>query len=136
MSASLDYGLGLIAIVELDVYVNHCLKSSRRRRQSRLKEQKQLKAKDKQQPLSVNAFFAKNPNCYWCGIKLDKDNRSRDHFVPISKGGSSDWSNIVAACKPCNNKKGDELPDAYLCRLRKFGQSRAVKEYSGKGNER
>jgi hypothetical protein len=30
--------------------------------------------------------------------------------VPRSKGGASTWDNIVAACAPCNRRKGDSLP--------------------------
>lgn len=29
-----------------------------------------------------------------------------DHIVPVSLGGKSEWLNTVAACSPCNNKKG------------------------------
>ena len=30
--------------------------------------------------------------------------------IPRSKGGSSNWENIVASCAPCNRRKGDRLP--------------------------
>jgi 5-methylcytosine-specific restriction endonuclease McrA len=30
--------------------------------------------------------------------------------IPRSKGGSSDWENIVASCAPCNRRKGDLTP--------------------------
>jgi 5-methylcytosine-specific restriction endonuclease McrA len=29
----------------------------------------------------------------------------QDHVVPLSKGGSHSWDNVVPACKPCNRKK-------------------------------
>ena len=29
-----------------------------------------------------------------------------DHVLPRSKGGKNTWENLVAACKPCNQKKG------------------------------
>jgi 5-methylcytosine-specific restriction endonuclease McrA len=33
-----------------------------------------------------------------------------DHVVPISKGGGiTDLNNVVIACWPCNNKKGDNI---------------------------
>src|ERR1017187_1827064 len=32
-----------------------------------------------------------------------------DHVVPRSRGGSNDWENVVAACRPCNGKKGKHL---------------------------
>ena len=36
---------------------------------------------------------------------------TRDHVVPISRGGANDWGNVVAACSPCNNRKGGRLPE-------------------------
>ena len=32
-------------------------------------------------------------------------------MVPKSKGGQNTWTNLVAACKKCNQKKGDRTPD-------------------------
>jgi hypothetical protein len=34
---------------------------------------------------------------------------SIDHVHPRSKGGENTWENLVAACKPCNHKKGNKL---------------------------
>jgi 5-methylcytosine-specific restriction endonuclease McrA len=33
-----------------------------------------------------------------------------DHVIPRSRGGATDWSNIVTSCVPCNLKKGDRTP--------------------------
>lgn len=33
-----------------------------------------------------------------------------DHVMPKSRGGEKEWTNIVACCKGCNNKKGDRTP--------------------------
>ena len=33
-----------------------------------------------------------------------------DHVVPLSRGGRSSWDNVVAACIPCNSKKGNRTP--------------------------
>jgi len=35
-----------------------------------------------------------------------------DHVIPRSKGGQTTWENVVAACSPCNLRKGDRLPHA------------------------
>ena len=32
-----------------------------------------------------------------------------DHVVPKSRGGKTNWTNIVVACKTCNLKKGDRI---------------------------
>ena len=31
-------------------------------------------------------------------------------MIPRSKGGQTTWENVVAACSPCNLRKGDRLP--------------------------
>ena len=44
-----------------------------------------------------------------------------DHIVPIARGGKSVKSNVVTACKECNNEKKQRLPmewDEYLESLR------------------
>ena len=32
---------------------------------------------------------------------------SRDHVVPISRGGRDKWTNVVTSCKRCNARKGN-----------------------------
>jgi 5-methylcytosine-specific restriction endonuclease McrA len=34
-----------------------------------------------------------------------------DHVIPKSKGGDDSWENMVAACLPCNNRKGNRSPE-------------------------
>ncbi len=55
-------------------------------------------------------FYQDFPNCYYCGILLTIENRSLDHYVPRSRGGSGEEENLVTACKDCNEKKGNMLP--------------------------
>lgn len=33
-----------------------------------------------------------------------------DHILPVSRGGPSTWTNLVSACKECNNRKADRTP--------------------------
>ena len=35
---------------------------------------------------------------------------TRDHLVPISRGGDNEWTNVVTACSSCNTRKGNRLP--------------------------
>jgi 5-methylcytosine-specific restriction endonuclease McrA len=34
-----------------------------------------------------------------------------DHVLPSSRGGKNTWANTVAACAPCNQRKGDRTPE-------------------------
>jgi 5-methylcytosine-specific restriction endonuclease McrA len=55
--------------------------------------------------------------CCYCGRHLPASDLNLDHVVPISRGGTTDWSNIVTACIPCNLKKGSRLPQEAGMRL-------------------
>ena len=35
---------------------------------------------------------------------------TRDHIMPRSKGGGTQWDNIQLACEPCNSAKRDTVP--------------------------
>jgi 5-methylcytosine-specific restriction endonuclease McrA len=64
----------------------------------------------------TNTFlFARDRySCQYCGRHRSelrgREFLTRDHVVPISRGGANDWANVVAACSPCNNRKGNGLP--------------------------
>lgn len=54
--------------------------------------------------------------CFYCSEPLGRDFH-RDHYIPISKGGSNYIDNIVLACSPCNLSKADKLPSEWKGRL-------------------
>jgi 5-methylcytosine-specific restriction endonuclease McrA len=59
--------------------------------------------------LSRNNIFKRDAHeCQYCGSKKDL---SLDHVLPRSKGGGSNWKNLVTACKACNARKGDCTPE-------------------------
>ncbi len=43
---------------------------------------------------------------------------TRDHIVPLSRGGTNDWANVVTACSTCNTRKGNRLPTECGLQLR------------------
>ncbi len=53
-----------------------------------------------------NVFLRDGFQCAYCGAH---DQLTFDHVVPRSKGGRTTWDNIVAACSPCNLRKGNKL---------------------------
>jgi 5-methylcytosine-specific restriction endonuclease McrA len=46
--------------------------------------------------------------CQYCYTQLPTAKLTMDHVLPISKGGKTNWENIVTACNPCNGKKGND----------------------------
>jgi 5-methylcytosine-specific restriction endonuclease McrA len=58
--------------------------------------------------ITRRAVFARDGwTCQYCG---SRSNLTVDHVIPRSKGGSSEWDNIVASCAPCNRRKGNMTP--------------------------
>lgn len=61
-------------------------------------------------PLTNMALFHRdNFQCLYCGDYFDSSALSRDHVHPVSRGGRDRWENVVAACKRCNQRKGNYL---------------------------
>jgi 5-methylcytosine-specific restriction endonuclease McrA len=62
-------------------------------------------------------FRSQCGQCFWCAIPLSEYHC--DHYIPISKGGTNDPSNIVLACPRCNLRKRDKMPTEFRNWLRK-----------------
>ncbi len=61
-------------------------------------------------PLTNQALFGRDRNtCLYCGKHMADGELTRDHVVPVSRGGKDLWDNVVAACKRCNHFKGNRL---------------------------
>ena len=43
--------------------------------------------------------------CQYCGQRFTDEELTYDHVVPRSKGGQTEWTNIVSACVECNKNK-------------------------------
>jgi 5-methylcytosine-specific restriction endonuclease McrA len=57
--------------------------------------------------------------CQYCGEKPPPRELTVDHVTPRARGGASRWNNVVAACRPCNHKKGSRTPDEARMPLRR-----------------
>tara|TARA_B100000678_G_scaffold148137_1_gene123636 strand:- start:3685 stop:4257 length:573 start_codon:yes stop_codon:yes gene_type:complete len=63
-------------------------------------------------PLTNRELFLRDANlCMYCGNKNHIISLTRDHVVPLSKGGKDLWSNVVTACRNCNIRKGNRTPE-------------------------
>ena len=58
--------------------------------------------------ITRRAVFARDSwTCQYCGTS---SHLTVDHVIPRSRGGPSDWENIVTSCAPCNRRKGNRTP--------------------------
>jgi len=64
----------------------------------------------------TNTFlFARDGyRCQFCGrpqaTLRSRECLTRDHLVPLSRGGTNAWTNVLTACSTCNARKGNNLP--------------------------
>lgn len=64
----------------------------------------------------TNTFlFARDRyRCQYCGrlgVELrPREALTRDHVIPLSRGGLNVWRNVVTACSPCNTRKANHMP--------------------------
>lgn len=54
-----------------------------------------------------NLFLRDEWTCQYCFVPLTEKTATMDHVLPISKGGKTNFLNIVAACPSCNLLKGN-----------------------------
>jgi len=65
----------------------------------------------------TNTFlFARDGySCQFCGRRQSelrfRECLTRDHLLPLSRGGTNDWANVITACSSCNTRKGNRLPE-------------------------
>ncbi|MGH9488568.1 MAG: HNH endonuclease [Terriglobales bacterium] len=56
-----------------------------------------------------NVLLRDRNTCQYCGTVCAAQALTLDHVVPRSRGGKSAWENLVACCRSCNHRKGDQL---------------------------
>ena len=66
--------------------------------------------------LTRREIFARDGHrCQYCGRQAG--DLTLDHVIPRHRGGAHSWENLVAACKPCNHRKGGKTLDEARLRL-------------------
>ncbi len=61
--------------------------------------------------LTNPALFARDAHlCLYCGQQFNRPQLTRDHVMPLSKGGLDIWENVVSACFHCNSRKANRTP--------------------------
>lgn len=64
-----------------------------------------------------NILIRDDFKCAYCGKHITGANGTIDHIMPKSRGGKHTWLNVIASCKPCNNKKDNKTPSEAGMRL-------------------
>lgn len=62
--------------------------------------------------LTNRALFRRDRHqCLYCGKQFPVSKLTRDHVIPRGQRGPDIWSNVVSACKACNQLKGCRTPE-------------------------
>ncbi len=69
-----------------------------------------VKPQEKPAFTRFNLFLRDVFHCQYCAESHKTSELTFDHVIPRSRGGETSWDNIVAACRPCNTRKGHQLP--------------------------
>jgi 5-methylcytosine-specific restriction endonuclease McrA len=64
-----------------------------------------------------NVLLRDNHTCQYCGKSFPKHRLNLDHVIPRGQGGTTRWTNIVAACIEDNTRKGNRTPEQAGMRL-------------------
>lgn len=63
-------------------------------------------------PLNNHTLFRRDAClCLYCGERFMVTDLSRDHVTPLSRQGRDVWTNVVTACRRCNNHKAGRTPE-------------------------
>lgn len=63
-------------------------------------------------PLNNHALFRRDAFlCLYCGAHFLAVDLSRDHVTPLVRSGRDTWTNVVTACRRCNNHKAGRTPE-------------------------
>lgn len=58
-----------------------------------------------------NVYIRDDFTCQYCHQEFPAKQLTLDHVVPVSKNGAKTWTNVVTACRECNQRKAARTPD-------------------------
>ncbi len=62
--------------------------------------------------LTLCSIYARDHGlCMYCGEHVAFINATRDHVIPLSRGGENSYANVVLAHRGCNARKGCRTPE-------------------------
>jgi 5-methylcytosine-specific restriction endonuclease McrA len=64
-----------------------------------------------------NIYARDKYRCQYCGKRFPNEEFTYDHVIPKSRGGKTEWENIVTCCVFCNRKKGGRTPNEARMKL-------------------
>jgi 5-methylcytosine-specific restriction endonuclease McrA len=64
-----------------------------------------------------NIYARDRYKCQYCGDRFSTEDLTYDHVIPKSRGGKTQWKNIVTCCIDCNRKKGGRKPSEASMKL-------------------
>lgn len=74
--------------------------------------------------------------CYYCEREFSDPKtttsnlviKTRDHIIPVSRGGNNSAKNRVFACQKCNSAKGNMMPEEFCIILRDTPNQAGIKK--------
>ncbi len=64
-----------------------------------------------------NVFLRDKFSCLYCGDRFVANDLTFEHVFPRSRGGRTNWLNVVTACGSCNLRKANRTPKEAGMRL-------------------
>lgn len=64
-----------------------------------------------------NLYARDEFRCQYCAAQPGTQQLTYDHVMPVARGGTKTWENIVTCCVACNRRKGNRTPEEAGLRL-------------------
>jgi len=101
------YGVNAVSGLRSSIELSSIMLTNARVRENRW-------SRNYEAPLSNRALFARDGHlCLYCGQSFAPRALTRDHVIPVSRGGKNTWVNVATACRSCNQRKNNRTPEEW-----------------------